>query len=573
MKPQHAWEISPRSRLRSFGCNYLKGAIKTIGAGDGESSVLLAAVTKDGVGLFAWSEATLTLMTTISNHGDGDEGETVHDLAWSPPHVGSGDLLAIATARAISIHRVMSGALGGMPGSVTCQIVHKIQLPRPGHPISSVEWSPSAIPSLYIFSSAAVTMVLTLPRGGSKDGVSHSFSEVQGKRGAGCVDAMGFVWTSRDTLAWGQGANVLRSSTLLGDCVAENVIVASLAACRGSSACLAATIVTPPPAAPMSMSVEDHRQHILLPGQGPGTNGRDNPNRILISEISTSTTTMSTESATLDAPIALQESQFLMQTQTAPGAFPHVLPGTTLLEALQPPLDVRVPPLARCGGDVMMLLRSSDGAGRKVSLVSNSAFGVLQGRMDLSSLWVNTCATGDSYCYYSLASSVASTSVLVCSFSPDSTTEGEVKFFECVLPESSRCRGLVLRPPIHEGSPPMLLVLAATKADPSTAPLASVSSSSVGSLVLLQYSLSMSSQGLVSSLSSARSSVSAVSLCDGSAGMAGVQPPSSLCALSACLARIEEKLDDQSRILIELSTKMDHLVVRVDGLEAHSQRK
>lgn len=570
--------LSPSARLRGYGCNYLAGSIKLGNLREksedsGLSPVLLLAAPLDergGVGLFhlnvscegdGGSVVALTIspnsMQQPGNIGDG----AVRDLAWSPEHVGRGGLLAVATDVFLWVHCIV---VCGSGASAT--LLHKLPLPQGSQTVSALYWShQNPLPALILACPSSLAVMLTLPREEKPYYVSEPYCN---------------AWTLSEALAWGRSRGFIgggegggeggkRLETLLGGLPGK---VTSIATCRDSTY-LAAVVVhfAPAPVAVTAAStLSNAPKEILWPGEeNIWTSGRK-----LISEI--------TPQASLKEPFDESSENFsadpdppsLSQKHLPPMfPFPHALPGTSLLDALRvppaealpssglflpfnpnrnpkPPLSL-LPPSKSL--DVCLLLRASDGAGRRVQLDSSN----LRGRLDISALLVSIAGNRESYFCLS-SSDVRGAAILVCTFKLDGGEGASTKArcFECSVPAPWCCRGLSLWPQA-DGSPPLLLALAATTA-PSSAPLASASASRTGPLALLQYHLPL---------------YSPTNEKEATGELRSLETFEHASLEARCIdlfARVEGQLAEQSRVMNLMSSKVDALSAKIDRLSPAS---
>ena len=152
--------------LRGLSCNYCRAAR----SGDG---LQLAAPLAGGVGVFhtldvsqqaGRAHPTYTLPTPAGSD------TYVCDVAWSPMHVGKGRHLAVAWSGngGIAVWEVPGAtALGVSP-----VLLHSVP-PTHGLTLRSVDWHPSALPSLVAWHANGPPAALILPRRG-KDTARHT---------------------------------------------------------------------------------------------------------------------------------------------------------------------------------------------------------------------------------------------------------------------------------------------------------------------------------------------------------------------------------------------------------------
>jgi len=152
--------------LRGLSCNYCRAAR----SGDG---LQLAAPLAGGVGVFRTLDVsqqagrahpTYTLPTPAGSD------TYVCDVAWSPMHVGKGRHLAVAWSGngGIAVWEVPGAtALGVSP-----VLLHSVP-PTHGLTLRSVDWHPSALPSLVAWHANGPPAALILPRRG-KDAARHT---------------------------------------------------------------------------------------------------------------------------------------------------------------------------------------------------------------------------------------------------------------------------------------------------------------------------------------------------------------------------------------------------------------
>ena len=155
-------QCSQSSTLRSLSCNYLRSAVSSNGTE-------IAVVVDVSVGIFVCNNFHRPVYK-LPIRNEAGINAIVHDIAWSPCHVGKGRWLAVATSEGkIDIWDVPETSL---PASrplllhslpVTTMLGSSNQSPAI---IKSIVWHPCALPTLVVFFINHTAITVILPRRG-----------------------------------------------------------------------------------------------------------------------------------------------------------------------------------------------------------------------------------------------------------------------------------------------------------------------------------------------------------------------------------------------------------------------
>ena len=167
-------QLSESSTLRSVSCNYLRSAISSNGTE-------IAVVVDKFVGIFVCIDFNRPVyklpIHTESGTGSGTKagigsGTTVivHDVAWSPCHVGKGRWLAVATSEGKvdvwDVPETNTNKPVSRPQLLHSLAVSSMLVSSNSSPaiIKSIVWHPCALPTLVVFFINHSTITAVLPR-------------------------------------------------------------------------------------------------------------------------------------------------------------------------------------------------------------------------------------------------------------------------------------------------------------------------------------------------------------------------------------------------------------------------
>ena len=156
-------QLSENSALRSLSCNYLRSAVSSNGTE-------IAVVVDASVGIFSINNFNRPVYKLPVRAEPGITSAIVHDIAWSPCHVGKGRWLAVATSEgkidvwdvpATNVQVSRPQLLHSI--SVSTMLVSSNQSPPI---VKSVAWHPCALPTLVVFFINHTAITVILPRRG-----------------------------------------------------------------------------------------------------------------------------------------------------------------------------------------------------------------------------------------------------------------------------------------------------------------------------------------------------------------------------------------------------------------------